>query len=233
MNLTVKYKHCGILGIINFKHKNMNTIKSLVLVLIIAIVSVNYSCKKQEDVSIDKVEEGEVSFSPMSVGNYWVYEVYSVDKQGNATYNSMDSTYISKTTTVNGNSYFEYRTSSSVAFKQLLRDSSNYLVDDKGEKFFHPTTKDTLKNEKVEFGGTVFSHTYRLMHIPNKKISCAAGDFDALESRLTAVYPILNTENISSNYYSAGIGLIRIETAPGINGDYKLYSLKRWHLNLD
>jgi len=211
----------------------MNTIKSLVLVLLIAIVSVNYSCKKQEDVSIDKVEEGEVSFSPMSVGNYWVYEVYSVDKQGNTTYSGMDSTYISKTTTVNGNSYFEYRTSSSVAFKQLLRDSSNYLVDDKGEKFFHPSTKDTLKNDKLVVAGNLLSHTYRLMHIPNKKISCAAGDFDALESRLTVVYPFFSTENNSSNYYSAGIGLIRIETSPSVNGDYKLYSLKRWHISLD
>ena len=211
----------------------MNTIKSLVLVLLIAIVSVNYSCKKQEDVSIDKVEEGEVSFSPMSVGNYWVYEVYSVDKQGNTTYDSMDSTYISKATIVNGISYFEYHTSSSAVFKQLLRDSSNYLVDDKGEKFFHPTTKDTLKNEKLIVAGTLLSHTYRLMHIPNKKISCAAGDFDALESRLTVVYPFFSSENNSSNYYSAGIGLIRIETSPSVNGDFKLYSLKRWHVNLD
>ncbi len=202
--------------------------KNILLVSLIIVLAINFSCKKQEDVTLDKIANGEVSFSPMEVGNYWIYSVYTIDQTGIPAFTRYDSTYIVGTKEINGNTFYEYRSNSSATYVQYLRDSMSYLVDDSGEKFFHPSTSDTLKNDKIEIFGFVISHTYRVMHTPSEYIECDAGAFKAMEARLTTSLPLLNTKTVASRYYSANIGLIKREDAPELTGNQTIYSLLRW-----
>ena len=192
------------------------------------MLAINFSCQKQEDVSLDKVANGEVSFSPLDIGNYWVYSVYSIDQTGLPMFQNYDSTYIVGTKTINGNDYYEYRSSTSATYVTYLRDSVGYLINDSGEKLFHHSTKDTILNNKVEVFGFVISHTYRLIYQLDKFVQCDAGAFKATEARLTTSFPLLGTETNASKYYSANIGLIRREDAPTFTGNQTVYSLLRW-----
>jgi len=198
------------------------------IIIILSIIGLSYSCKKQEDVTIDKIDNGELSFIPMEVGNYWIYQVNSIDKDGNSTYIRTDSAYIATTKDIAGVSYFEYHIPA-INYTEYLRDSSSYLVDDKGEKlFYHKYDKDTLLNNKIMNSGIIISHTHRVIHILGSNIECIAGSFPAIEARYTISLPLLNKEYVSHFYYSANIGLIFREDAKDISGNIKTYSLMRW-----
>ena len=201
---------------------------NILLISLITILALNFSCQKQEDVTIDKVANGEVRFSPLDIGNYWVYSVYSIDQTGLPSFTNYDSTYIVGTKDINGNDYYEYRSSTSDTYVSYLRDSIGYLINDSGEKLFHHSTKDTLLNNKVEIFGFVVSHTYRLIYQVDEFVNCDAGAFKATEARLTTLFPALGTQTDASKYYSANIGLIRREDAPGFTGNKTVYSLLRW-----
>jgi len=202
--------------------------KIYIFILSIIMISV-FSCKKQEDLSIDKVDAGEVSFSPMEVGNYWIYEVSSMDKNGNFTFVEIDSTYIVGTKDFNGNTYYEYNSSTSPNFKQYLRDSAAYLVDEKGEKFFyHKNNADTIEDQKIEAFGYLISHIYRVIYFHDELVSCVAGDFPAIEARYTIAFPLLSTETTSYNFYALDIGLILRADAADVNGNRNVFSMMRW-----
>ena len=198
------------------------------LIFILSIIGLIYSCKKQEDVTIDKIENGELSFIPMEVGNYWIYQVNSIDKNGTSTYIRTDSAYIATTKDIGGITYFEYHVPA-INYTEYLRDSSSYLVDEKGEKlFYHKYDNDTLYNSKIMSSGLVVSHTYRVMHILGANIECVAGSFPAIEARYTILLPFLNKEYVSHYYYSANIGLIFRKDPKDLAGNIKTYSLMRW-----
>ncbi|OYT11816.1 MAG: hypothetical protein B6I18_02835 [Bacteroidetes bacterium 4572_112] len=198
------------------------------IIIILSIIVLSYSCSKQEDVTIDKIDNGELSFIPMEVGNYWIYQVNNVDENGNSTYVRTDSAYIATTKDINGIIYFEYRVPT-INYTEYLRDSSSYLVDDKGEKlFYHKYDNDTLFNNKIMSSGLVFSHTHRVIHILGNSTECIAGSFPAIEARYTISLPFLNKEYVSHFYYSVNIGLIYREDAKDLAGNIKTYSLMRW-----
>lgn len=202
--------------------------KNILLLSLIIILAINFSCQKQEDITYDKVENGEVTFSPLEIGNYWVYSVYNIDETGIPIFTNYDSTYIVGTQNINGNKYYEYRSSTSTTYVEYLRDSVGYLINDSGEKLFHHSTKDTLLNEKFEIFGFIISHTYRLIYQLDEFVKCDAGSFKAVESRLTMSLPLLGTETVASKYYSVNIGLIKRVDAPDLTGNQKIYSLLRW-----
>ena len=135
--------------------------KHIILASLVILIAINFSCQKQEDVTYDKVENGEVTFFPLEKGNYWVYSVYDLSPDGKYTFKHLDSTYIVGTKKIKGNTYSEYRSSTSATYVKYLRDSIGYIIDDSGERLFHHSTADTIRNEKLEVFGFVISHTYR------------------------------------------------------------------------
>jgi hypothetical protein len=187
------------------------------------------ACKKQEEITIDK--GGLASFTPMSVGSYWIYDVSNVDSTGQATFISYDSTYIVSDTILNGNTYFVYNSSSSPFFIQMLRDSAMYLVDENGQKFFHPENfVDTLyKNVIPGFNNDTINFTYRLMRKPNKPTLCIAGTFNTLDAEVTRYLPFFNLTSKSHYHYTPGIGLVLRQDFP-IFGNVRTYNLVRYHI---
>jgi len=201
-----------------------------IYILALAIVMITaFSCKKQEDLSIDKIDNGEVSFSPLEVGNYWIYEVSLMDKTGQLTFVEIDSTYIVGTKDFNGNTYYEYNSSTSATYKQYLRDSASYLIDEKGEKFFyHKNNADTIEEQKIEAFGYLISHIYRVIYHHDELVKCVAGDFPAIEARYTIEFPLISTKTTSYNFYSLDIGLILRADAADVNGNRNIFSMMRW-----
>lgn len=205
--------------------------RNIQIFIALVIIVFTIGCKKQEDVSIDKIEAGEVNFSPMQIGNYWIYEVSTVDKDSNFTFKSIDSTFIAGIKAINGNEYYEYRSSSSAGFVQYLRDSSGYLVDEKGEKFMIANNfTDSLVSETVKLFGNIFSKTYRLMYKPSSAITTKAGAFDAVEARFTEEYPLVGYSYVAHAYYAPNIGLILRQDKPNASGKFTVYNLLRYQV---
>ncbi|RLD44352.1 MAG: hypothetical protein DRI86_07660 [Bacteroidetes bacterium] len=204
--------------------------KSIILLFVsIFIIGINYSCEKQEDKSIDKILEGEVSYSPKEVGNYWIYDIIAMDNNGNYTYLGIDSTYIIGTTEINENTYYEYRSASNSNFTQYLRDSAAYLVDEKGERFFyHKNDADTIEDNIVITSGDTISHTYRIIYHLKDDVKCSAGSFPAIEARNIRQLPLINRSDIGYDFYTIDIGIILRISMPDNNGNRVAYSLVRW-----
>jgi len=212
-----------------FVKQTKNNSKFLLVVLMFTAISLNYACKKQEDVSIDKINNGEISYLPMAVGKYWIYQISDIDENGDATSQGYDSTYISGTKEINGNSYFEFRSTYIPNYNQYFRDSASYIVNETGERFFcHKNDKDTLLNEKVVNFGYLIKHTYRVIHMLDKQVECVAGNFPAIEIRHSILYPLFNKNDISHFYYSPNIGIVLHKEATTLVGTTRVFSLMRW-----
>jgi hypothetical protein len=98
-----------------------------------------YSCKKDKNTEPDELPENPTgttmasNYSALKVGNYWIYERFEVDQSGNSTsLNIIDSCYIEKDTTVNGQRYFKYVQPQIVSNNPTIPSVSNisgYVAD--------------------------------------------------------------------------------------------------------
>jgi hypothetical protein len=205
--------------------------KKLLYISIILIV-VLFSCKKQEDVTIDKFKEESGDFLPLSVGNYWIYEVTNVDTNGNSTFVNIDSTYIVGDTNIRNEIYYIFKSSTSIFYTQYLRDSMHYIVDEKGEKFFSPLRQqDTLFSNLVKnINGDTISFTYRIMREPPFPIKCVLGEFRALDAEVNRYFSFVNILDKSHAFYAPRIGLILRQDFFSFAGKRNEYSLIRYNV---
>jgi len=203
------------------------------LLIIIILITTLGSCSKQEDVTINKLEEEDGNFLPLSVGNYWIYEVSQVDTNGNSTFQKIDSTYIDSDTIINNNIYFVIKSSASINYIQFLRDSSGYIVDDNGQKYLYQRLiDDTLYTNLLKsFLGDTLSFTYRKMSKPPTKIYCGLGYLTALDAEVTRYLAYTKTTAYAHYYYSSNIGLIRRQDYFSFTGKRTEYSLIRYMIN--
>ncbi|MDO9511396.1 MAG: hypothetical protein Q7J34_06535 [Bacteroidales bacterium] len=111
--------------------------KNSLYFLFLALTSLMFfSCGKDNiDPYPDKYEIRCTDYTQLKVGNYWIYQRYTIDSMGFATpLNKYDSCYVAKDTSINDKVYFKvYRPSLMPLIKYvLLRDSLHYLVDHRG-----------------------------------------------------------------------------------------------------
>lgn len=159
---------------------------------LIAIILVSSSCKKESTTECPPSSESIDQYTPMSVGDYWVYEVFYVDSNGNdSVLNIIDSVYISNDTVIKGETYFVYKGTHFLFSKdpntvvQILRDSSGVLVNENG-KFYFSTSDFTNKyneNLMTSNGDTVF-YQYQKMNSDIVPITLPAGTFNCLNSQM-------------------------------------------------
>jgi len=204
-----------------------------VSLFIIAIILLSVSaCKKQDDITIDKLEEEIGDFLPLSVGNYWIYEVNDVDTNGNSTFVNIDSTYIVGDTNINSQIYYIFKSSTSLIYTQYLRDSMHFIIDEKGEKFFSPNSfQDTLNTKLVKtINGDTLSFIYRIMRVPPMLIKCVAGEYKALDAETVRLLPFLYKVDVSHAFYAPKVGLILRQDFYSFTGVRKEYSLMRYKI---
>lgn len=105
-----------------------------------------FSCAN-ENILPPNNDPNAATYSQLGVGNYWIYEKFATDSNGNDySLNSFDSVYIESDTLINGEAYFKmiepvsyintptpYQIPKTVTF---LKDSLNYIVNSKHQIVF-------------------------------------------------------------------------------------------------
>ncbi len=78
------------------------------------------------------------AYVQLKIGNYWIYQEINVDSQGNETPTiSYDSCYIVSDSLIRGSKFFKLKNFSPLfSYQNLLRDSSNHIINSHGEIIF-------------------------------------------------------------------------------------------------
>lgn len=178
-----------------------------------------FSCKKEEQQSELTPSTVYSNYTNLSVGNYWIYERFTLDTSGvYTTQNIFDSSYIEKDTLINGNSYYKLNSPdfvySGTYVSEYLRDSLTYLVDHTGKINF------SLQN----FTDTFFTNFYTIntsdtvcyifskMDDDNFSVSLPAGNFVTKNYKTTFLMYFPHDHNgairIRNKRYAENVGLV-------------------------
>lgn len=178
------------------------------------LIIFTYSCKKDDPVECPS--EPILNYTPMSIGDYWVYEVFFVDTNGNdSSINRIDSMYVSGDTIINQNTYtiidgdhFIFGTSR----PQILRDSNGYIVDHNGTFIFSPSDFTTPFNAWAQTNndGDTIMHWYRKMMSGEIQMSTQAGVFSCLRSQIFFYHlmPNMASPRLYPDCYANNVGLV-------------------------
>ncbi len=187
--------------------------KLLVLGLATVLLS---ACQKTPDPELTP----ESTYTPMKIGNYWIYAHYQIDLNGNALPQSRtDSVIITGNTLINGSSYFIFEGTNyplnggQWQIIAMLRDSSGYLVDVNGIiRFAQDNFTEVLASKTEKHNGdTLYTLTYQ-MEVMEGEVTVPAGTFETLNYKGTFTMPqeipgIQNPRYINT-LYAKGTGKI-------------------------
>lgn len=199
------------------------------VMLFLGVLTCFYSCKKTDDSLSTTVNNSgntavdNSSYTPMSVGNYWIYQEYNIDSVGNVTQSStVDSTVISKDTLINGKKYFrfdKYEYYSKVASPNLIdityyRDSSKNLINSEGKIMFSELNlSDTLyRKTEIMQGDTLYWMTCKMEKTVDN-VTTPSGiysnllNFKNTVKRNTKFTPIKEI-SYNNNFYANNIGKV-------------------------
>ena len=178
------------------------------------------SCKNDEPGKTEDI----ALYSQFKVGNYWIYQDYSIDSLGTESgFGRIDSIYISKDTLINNVQYFVFVGGfyGNSLYPRYQRDSLGYIVNEKGTKLFSTSN----------FTDYIFSDIYRTqdskamilsrmdwkMSPIKTTVTVPAGEFEVLVNHgyVTAYYydkSDVLTDSIKAdqyNYYAANVGQVK------------------------
>ena len=193
----------------------------VIYVLILAIILL-ISCEKEDDTPSTESPKEPIpyTYTPMKIGNYWIYQHYKVDTNdieteltkrdsicvvgdtiiNNKTYNILERIRISN---INPSKYYSY-----------YRDSTGYLINDRGTILFSETNfTDTLQLMTEVYEEDTFYIVTCVMENYNNSISLPSGTFNNILNFKGTLWIGANPNNVKNprylnNYYSKNIGLI-------------------------
>ncbi|MCD4774382.1 MAG: hypothetical protein K8R41_13470 [Bacteroidales bacterium] len=203
------------------------------LVLFFFVITILYSCNKNENEPDPVVIPQSSEYTIFNVGSYWVYDWYKIDTLGNETsMNKTDSIYVSKDTVINGETY---RLSKGTRFGNMpysfiVRDSNNYIVNQEGNIIFSATNfSDILFSDSTT--NLVFI-TYQMTD-KDSIISVPAGSFETYNCQGTVI-PLNTGYSWGIRYidkrYAKGIGQILNTSYYFSQPDYMEQRLVRYHI---
>lgn len=172
-----------------------------------------FSCTKDKgDILVNApVINPLINFFPLTVGNYWVYEIFTIDTNNNETLTGTDSVYVSKDTIINENIYYKIIgslfCSACISYR---RDSVGYIVDSYGKKWFSWTNfTDTLQIYSIPG----YSITFFKMAHKDSSVSLPIGIFNTYDVEKITYFnnPSYSWGNprYAHNFYAQKIGLIK------------------------
>ena len=182
------------------------------------------ACKKDEP-NGDPVKVYN-DYGCLKVGNYWIYERFTVDTLGEATpLNKFDSCYVEKDTLINGVTYakmvrpFPYQLAPDIPNPSLfyLRDSLHYIVDHTGSIRFSSEDYSTVFQTVIhtQNGDTLFTASTKMDDI-NHRTMVPAGEFTTMNYKTTyKMNPnfINHTKKVSNMKFAKDVGVV-VETLP-------------------
>ncbi|MFN8206185.1 MAG: hypothetical protein U0T82_02070 [Bacteroidales bacterium] len=178
------------------------------------------SCKEEIDPGFSENDAQLVAeYLPMQIGNYWIYQHYSIDSAGQATpLNRIDSIVISRDSSINGHTYFVFEKETGYPgnpreIESILRDSAGTIVDQHGKiRFAVNNFSDTIYRFTHLFEGDTIYILSAVMERLTAPISVPAGTFEALNLRSTVRVPYavpgVKYPRYFDNCYSRKIGKI-------------------------
>lgn len=212
--------------------------------LVMAVVCIIASCKKKEHQDSTPQPVTYASYLPLKAGNYWIYENFNLDTNGNYTSTGIiDSDYVAGDTLVNGTTYFKWLRNNSTlgASTYIVRDSLHYIVDIIGAKLF--SSQNFTDTFDVSYGYSSPAHTdtiyfrYFKMDGSNVSVFVPAGTFITQDAKTTYIlYPpfsngLANPRYINL-YYAENVGLVYETLQPYTSmPTYTVKKLIRYHLN--
>lgn len=174
------------------------------------------ACKKDPEPAVYP------TFMPLATGNYWVYQRFLVDTNGQSTaQNIFDSCYIEKDTLINAHTYYKFVKPVMGATLQTsyIRDSLHYLVNKEGTVLFSSEDFTNEMNSRyLTMGTDTMCHLVHKMTDKDLSLHTPAGVFVTSDARETYyMYPNYtfgnSSEKIRHLRYSEGVGPV-METMP-------------------
>jgi len=188
----------------------------MVRILMFSLVSLFIiSCSKDDDTIVEETAVPDFSI-PLAVGNYWIYQTYTEDMNGDLQPNSSpDSMFISGMQKVDEEEYYAITGFSvgSVVGVTLVKDSLGYLVNDSGDILYSPEETDEV----------LFEQTFPISNDANiyvaytaesdVAIETPAGSFDTrmIVGTVDFSETIIDCENQNLSHYAEGVGRVREE----------------------
>lgn len=208
-----------------------------------------YACKKKKhDSEAPVVEETPTpvtyqNYSQLKTGNYWIYQEFAIDPQGNASAtNTFDSCYVQKDTVIRNNTYHKiYNSATSYLPFVLLRDSLAYTINETGFIIFSSVDYTSFEYIQIAYpnpavpADTVSKTIYKTAD-RDLPITTPAGTFitSDLKETITMYPPYVNGFNPRYRHRrcAKNIGVI-IETGIMYTSatNYTERRLVRYHLN--
>lgn len=212
------------------------------LILITGVLICFYSCQKEE-----KPEETKYLISeylPLSVGNYWIYQIRNFDISGKEYQTStFDSTIISKDTIINGKKYFrydyfEYNSINAYPIDTIYcRDSLKNLITSTGQILFSENnfTDTLLRKTQILEGDTIYTMTCKMEKI-NEEFSVPIGIYNNLLNLKGTVicspeYTSIENPRYTNKYYAKEIGVIFQSQIYIGSGGFREKKLIRYNIN--
>ena len=168
-------------------------------------------------------------FTPMKVGNYWIYQIFKEDNAGVfQPTNQFDSTYIASDTLVRGNKYYKFVSPYGGSIDRVspneitfLRDSADYLISGfNGRKTFSSTNFTdeldrftmTISNTSTD---TVYTSTIKMLN--NTSTVVPAGAYNTLTAnQVQDIYQSYRGNNqrfrnYNTRFFAENIGNVKEE----------------------
>jgi hypothetical protein len=216
--------------------------KYFLVVLVFALIQTT-SCTKDDDENITDTPPSAYTpkgYIPLKVGSYWVYRNYRIIDNGPDTIlNGKDSVYISGTKTINGKEYFVYHHSMYNNSELYYRDSSGYLVNDKGIIIMSEVNfTDTIYSKNVYLDSVqniILYHNATIMVRNQDSLVVPAGTFlqsIARKDDIKIYYgnPAPPNPFTQYSYYAKNVGLVMWEYRYQSSAEMFCYKLIRYHI---
>lgn len=204
-------------------------------ILVLAILSIlTFSCKKTSNETTSATSP---DYYQMKVGNYWIYQNYTIDTNGVVTAGKLfDSAHIEKDTIIRGYTYYKLWENPMLLWKSQLpsyvRDSSGFLISNSGEKLCSDNDfRDTLGIDTMNVN--IFKG-YVKMTGKDSVVTVPVGSFQSITCRMRVV-PTQPTDphpvRYSYDVYGKNIGKIKSHNFYYNGGQQIEVRLVRYKLN--
>ncbi len=218
------------------------------ILLILSVFFFFIACDDDDNSNKDLNKQTK-EYLPLSVGNYWIYEVkfYSRDQNGIRLRTTHEDTVtVIGEKTVRGKKFFVRELKGNLSLKQgmlnsvVTTDSAGYIVRDNGMIIFSNTNfKDTLYRYESPDQYSPYTMTGKMKKV-EEAITVPAGTFRVLDLEQTAFFlnkPPSEEEGAKQNpkfihtYFSKGVGIVFHTSTYAVSDAWIEWKLKKYHIS--